>query len=79
MRKGDSGIEKGDSHGSESTGENQIRGQTNEATTDHGPTNSTDHNGDYPTSASRIQNATNVTITEMEEVFTCPVRPHEHR
>lgn len=39
----------------------------------------TDHNGDYLTSASRIQNATNVDIIETDEVFTCPVRPHTHK
>jgi len=39
----------------------------------------TDQNGDYLTSASRIQNATNVDIIPTDEVFTCPVRPHNHK
>lgn len=39
----------------------------------------TDHNGEFLTSASRIQNATNVDIIETEEVFTCPIRPHNHK
>lgn len=36
----------------------------------------TDHKGAYLTSASRIQNAENVSIVGSEMVFTCPVRPH---
>ncbi len=39
----------------------------------------TDQNGDYLISASRIQNATNVDIIETDVVFTCPVRPHNHK
>lgn len=38
----------------------------------------TDQNGDYLTSASRIENATNVNIVDFDHVFTCPVRPHNH-
>ncbi|AFK20027.1 hypothetical protein HFX_2340 [Haloferax mediterranei ATCC 33500] len=38
----------------------------------------TDQNGDYLTSASRIQNATNVDIIPTDVVFTCPIRPHKH-
>jgi hypothetical protein len=35
-----------------------------------------DQGGNYLTKASRIESATNVTIIETPEVFTCPVRPH---
>lgn len=39
----------------------------------------TDHDAQYLTSANRIQNADNVAILETEVVFTCPIRPHNHR
>lgn len=39
----------------------------------------TDQNGDFLTSASRIQGATNVAIIETDVVFTCPIRPHNHK
>lgn len=37
-----------------------------------------DQNGNYLTSATAIQNATNVTVVPLPEVtvFTCPARPH---
>lgn len=38
----------------------------------------TDQNGDFLTSASRIQDATNVDIIDLDFTFTCPVRPHNH-
>lgn len=39
----------------------------------------TDQNGDYLTSASRIQNAENVDIIPTDVVFTCPIRPNNHK
>lgn len=38
-----------------------------------------DHNGNFLTSASRIQNATNVAFVDTDVVFTCPIRPHKHK
>lgn len=38
-----------------------------------------DQDGNYLTSATRIRNATNVTIVPTDVVFTCPIRPHQHK